>query len=114
MLVCRDSALRASGRFNVTHTTPSGRRSILIRSDMVATVPGRGYDGRVVSRPPWLSRTVVGIILATFLSDVGHEAVTAVLPLYLASVGLGPLALGVMEGIADLGFSLAKLAGGIV
>lgn len=67
-----------------------------------------------MSRPPWLSRTVVGIILATFLSDLGHEAVTAVLPLYLASVGLGPLALGVMEGIADLGYSLSKLAGGVV
>jgi MFS family permease len=71
------------------------------------------YDAGV-SRPPWLSRTVVGIILATFLSDLGHEAVTAVLPLYLASVGLGPLALGVMEGVADLGYSLSKLAGGVV
>lgn len=61
---------------------------------------------------PWVTRTVVGIVLATFFSDVGHEMVTAVLPLYLASVGLGPAALGVMEGAADLAFSLSKLAGG--
>ncbi len=61
-----------------------------------------------------LSRTVVGIVLATFFSDVGHEMVTAVLPLYLASVGLGPAALGLMEGAADLLFSLSKLAGGVV
>jgi MFS family permease len=67
-----------------------------------------------VTAPPWLSRTVVGIVLATFFSDVGHEAVTAVLPLYLASVGLGAGALGVMEGLADLGFSLSKLAGGYI
>lgn len=63
---------------------------------------------------PWVTRTVVGIVVATFFSDVGHEMVTAVLPLYLASVGLGPAALGVMEGAADLAFSLSKLAGGAV
>src|SRR5258705_3928158 len=40
--------------------------------------------------------------------------VTAVLPLYLASVGLGTAALGVMEGAADLAVSLSKLAGGAV
>ena len=62
----------------------------------------------------WVTRTVVGIVLATFFSDVGHEMVTAVLPLYLASVGLGPAALGIMEGAADLAFSLSKLAGGAV
>lgn len=63
---------------------------------------------------PWVTKTVVGIVLATFFSDVGHEMVTAVLPLYLATVGLGPAALGVMEGAADLAFSLSKLAGGAV
>lgn len=64
------------------------------------------------ARTPWITRTVVGIVLATFFSDVGHEMVTAVLPLYLASIGLGPAALGVMEGAADLAYSLSKLAGG--
>ncbi|MGN6104713.1 MAG: MFS transporter [Kofleriaceae bacterium] len=53
-------------------------------------------------------------MLATFFSDVGHEMVTAVLPLYLAGIGLGPAALGAMEGAADLAFSLSKLAGGAV
>ncbi|HEY0476818.1 MAG TPA: MFS transporter [Kofleriaceae bacterium] len=62
----------------------------------------------------WMTRAVIGIVLATFFSDVGHEMVTAVLPLYLASVGLGPAALGAMEGAADLAFSLSKLAGGAV
>ena len=62
--------------------------------------------------PPWVSRGVVGIVLATFFSDVGHEMVTAVLPLYLTTIGLGPAALGVMEGAADFAFSLSKLAGG--
>jgi MFS family permease len=62
----------------------------------------------------WLTRSVAGIVLATFFSDVGHEMVTAVLPLYLSAVGLGAAALGVMEGFADLLFSISKLAGGFV
>lgn len=61
---------------------------------------------------PWITRTVVGIALATCLSDFSHEMVTAILPLYLAQVGLGPAALGVIEGIADFLVSLSKLAGG--
>jgi MFS family permease len=60
----------------------------------------------------WVTRGVVGIVLATFFSDVAHEAATAVLPLYLVSVGLGPAALGAIEGLADFLFSAAKLAGG--
>lgn len=62
----------------------------------------------------WINRTVVGIILATFLSDVGHEMCTAVLPLFLASAGLGPAALGMMEGLADLLMSVSKLGGGVL
>jgi MFS family permease len=63
---------------------------------------------------PWLTRTVLGIVLATFLSDFSHEACTAVLPLYLAAVGLGPAALGAVEGVADLLASVSKLGGGLV
>jgi MFS family permease len=68
------------------------------------------------SAPPsrWITRTVIGIVVATFFSDVGHEMVTAVLPLYLASLGLGAAALGAMEGAADLAFCLSKLAGGAI
>lgn len=61
----------------------------------------------------WINRTVVGICAATFLSDFSHEMVTAVLPLFLASIGLGAAALGVIEGIADFLVSLSKLAGGV-
>lgn len=64
--------------------------------------------------PRWITRTVIGIVVATFFSDVGHEMVTAVLPLYLGTIGLGAAALGAMEGAADLAFSLSKLAGGAV
>lgn len=62
----------------------------------------------------WVTSAVIGIVLATFFSDVGHEMVTATLPLYLGAIGLGAAALGAMEGLADLAFSLSKLAGGWV
>lgn len=63
--------------------------------------------------PSWITRTVIGIVLATFLSDFSHEMCTAVLPLYLTTLGLGPAALGLIEGIADFLVSLSKLAGGV-
>ncbi len=64
--------------------------------------------------PRWLNHTVAGIVLATFLSDFSHEMCTAVLPLYLSTLGLGPAALGLIEGLADFLVSLSKLAGGVV
>jgi MFS family permease len=60
----------------------------------------------------WLARGVVGIGLASLFSDWGHEAATAVLPAFLASIGAPALALGVIEGLSDGLSSFAKLAGG--
>jgi MFS family permease len=69
------------------------------------------------SRSPrfnWVSGSLIGIILATFFSDVSHEMCTAVLPLFLASIHLGPAALGMIEGLSDLLLCLSKLGGGVV
>jgi MFS family permease len=64
--------------------------------------------------PRWVNRTIVGIVLATFFSDCGHELSTAVLPLYLTAIGHGPEALALIEGVADFLVSLSKLAGGVL
>jgi MFS family permease len=64
--------------------------------------------------PGWLNRTVLGIVTATFFSDFSHEMCTAVLPLYLATIDLGPASLGLIEGIADFCVSLSKLGGGVL
>ena len=48
----------------------------------------------------WITVSVIGIVLATFLSDFSHEMCTAVLPLYLSSLGLGPAALRLIEGVS--------------
>lgn len=66
-------------------------------------------------RPPakrWLKRGVVGIGLASLFSDWGHEAATAILPAFLASLGAPAIALGVIEGVSDGLSSFAKLVGG--
>ena len=73
-----------------------------------------------MSQPPalpersdrWLKRGVLGIGLASLFSDWGHEAATAILPAFLASLGAPAVALGIIEGVSDGLSSFAKLAGG--
>ena len=60
----------------------------------------------------WLSRTVLGVGLASLMSDWSHEMATAMLPALLISLGAGPGWLGVIEGVADGLSSFAKLAAG--
>src|ERR1700736_1886032 len=60
----------------------------------------------------WLTPGVLGIGLASLFSDWGHEAATAILPVFLPSLGAPAFALGVIEGVADGLSSFAKLAGG--
>ncbi len=60
-----------------------------------------------------LPRAVAAIAAASFFSDFSHEMATAVLPMYLGAVGLGPAALGVIEGVSDFLVSVARLAGGV-
>ena len=64
--------------------------------------------------PPdnWLNRNVVGLAVNRFLSDLGHEAGTSILPLFLAAIGAPAAALGLMEGVADGLSSFTKLLGG--
>lgn len=63
--------------------------------------------------PRWLNATVAGFALTSLLSDVSHEMATAVLPMYLGTLGFGAMALGLVEGVSDFLNGLAKLASGI-
>lgn len=62
----------------------------------------------------WLTRDVWGMSLTSFLSDLGHEMATAILPLFLISIGAPPAALGAVEGVADAASSFIKLGAGWV
>jgi MFS family permease len=60
----------------------------------------------------WLNRNVIGMTLTSFLSDLGHEMATSILPSFLAMLGAPPAALGAIEGIADATSSFVKLGTG--
>jgi MFS family permease len=65
------------------------------------------------ARARWLSAPVIGIGSASFLSDLGHEVPTALLPSFLTvTLGAPAAALGLIEGIADGAAGVAKLVGG--
>jgi MFS family permease len=63
-------------------------------------------------RKTWISRDVVGLALNRFLSDLGHEAGTSILPLFLAALGAPPFALGAIEAVSDGLSSFTKLFAG--
>ena len=63
-------------------------------------------------RPAWLNRTVLGIGLASLLSDWSHEIATAIMPAFLATLGAAAAWLGLIEGISDGLASFAKMGSG--
>ena len=60
----------------------------------------------------WLNKTIIGIGVASLLSDWSHEMATTVLPAFLAAIGGSAFALGLIEGVADGVSSFAKLFSG--
>ena len=69
--------------------------------------------GERASKFRWLSRSVLGIGLASLCSDVGHEMATTAMPALLASLGASSAILGLIEGLADGLSSFAKLLSGV-
>lgn len=63
-------------------------------------------------RDRWLNRNVIGMAITSFLSDAGHEMVTAVLPGFLSTLGIAAAALGWIEGVSDASSSFVKLGAG--
>ena len=61
----------------------------------------------------WLNRTVLGIGLASLFSDWAHETASAVLPAFLATMGVAAAWLGLIEGVSDGLSSFAKMASGV-
>src|ERR1035438_8197860 len=60
----------------------------------------------------WLNRNVAGMTLTSLFSDACYEMIIAVLPGFLAAVGVSPAALGWIEGAADALSSFLKLWAG--
>jgi predicted MFS family arabinose efflux permease len=86
-----------------------------VNDDAAPQVRPPGTGPREDDQPPevsWLNRNIFGLGLTSFFSDVGHEAATSVLPMFIQAIGAPPVALGVIEGIADAVSSFAKLGAG--
>ena len=64
------------------------------------------------SASSWVTRNVIGMTLTSFCADVCYEMVGAVLPGFLAALGISPAALGWIEGTADAASSFLKLGSG--
>jgi MFS family permease len=90
-----------------------GREVLRLRMPARGAVLTASLRFRNRSGQRWLSRGVGGIGLASFLSDVGHEVPTALLPSFLTSTLKAPAsALGLIEGIADALAGIARFGGG--
>src|SRR5690348_907976 len=71
-------------------------------------------DTETKNERPWLTRSVFAIAIASLLSDACYELIIPLLPAFITSLGGGPAALGLMEGLADgIAFPF-KLAGGVL
>jgi MFS family permease len=57
----------------------------------------------------WLTRNVVAMALLSLFSDMSHEMITAVLPLFVVTIGGSAAAVGLIEGASDFAASAAKL-----
>ncbi len=68
--------------------------------------------GTAGENAPWFNRNLAAMCVASFLSDLGHEMSTAILPLFLTVIGASPSALGFIEGASDGAATFAKLMGG--
>jgi MFS family permease len=75
------------------------------RVETIATLP-------TAAERRWVNRNVVGMAITSFLSDAGHEMVTAVLPGFLGTLGVAAAALGWIEGVSDASSSFVKLGAG--
>lgn len=66
-------------------------------------------NGSNARKNSWLSKSIVGMGFTSLFSDMGHEMTTAVLPMFLATIGGTAATLGLIEGIADASSSFVKL-----
>ena len=74
----------------------------------------RPMTAQQARRTTWLTASVVAIALASLFSDACYELVIPLLPAFITSLGGGPFALGLMEGLADgIAFPF-KLIGGVL
>ncbi|MEA2507123.1 MAG: hypothetical protein QOH48_1741 [Actinomycetota bacterium] len=108
-------------RRNTERLPISGLAAVGVRETTERTSRREESSDEPVTDSPTIPKTavfrnpsVVGIGIASFFSDSGHEMATAALPGFLHSLGAPAAALGAIEGLADAALSSSKFAGGII
>ena len=61
-----------------------------------------------------LPETVVALGVVSLLNDAASEMIYPLLPAFIATLGGGPEALGIIEGVADATAALLKLVSGVI
>lgn len=64
------------------------------------------------SKFPWLTRNIAALGIVSFFSDISSEMATAILPIFLVSIGGTAATLGIIEGVSDASISLMKIWAG--
>ena len=59
-----------------------------------------------------LPPTVIALGITSFFTDLGAEMIFPLLPMFVATLGANPAFIGLVEGLADAGASILKLAMG--
>jgi MFS family permease len=73
---------------------------------------GAGGRDPAPAGPARIPRTILALGVVSLLNDIGGDAVSPLLPAFVAVVGGGPEALGLIEGVADATASLLQIASG--
>jgi MFS family permease len=83
-----------------------------MKSDSGMSAPESDSRPATGSSQRWLNRNVVGMGVTSLLADMGYEMANAVLPSFLAVIGVSAAALGAIEGVADALSASVKLGMG--
>lgn len=73
-----------------------------------------GNNGERAVRRGRLPRNVVVLGIVSFFTDVGSEMIYPLIPIFVATLGSGPVILGIIEGVAETTASILKLFSGII
>jgi MFS family permease len=65
-------------------------------------------------KKPRLPETVVALGVVSLLNDAASEMIYPLLPAFIATLGGGPEALGIIEGVADATAALLKMISGVI
>src|SRR5437762_1708614 len=77
----------------------------------VARTPRRKFGSCYLT--PMISRTVKGLSLVSLFNDFASEMVYPLLPAFvIGTLGGGPMALGALDGAADLTAAVLKIVSG--